>query len=94
MELRPELEPDVAAQAPDDGSLTDYDHRHLITYLRLLDADADEVSWEDAARCILRLDPHRHPKASRDTYRSHLQRARWMTEVGYVQLLGAANDHS
>ena len=36
----PPLDPDVADTAPSDSVLTVYDEEHLITYLRLLDADA------------------------------------------------------
>jgi hypothetical protein len=35
------LDPDVADTAPSDSVLTVYDEEHLITYLRLLDADAE-----------------------------------------------------
>ena len=37
----PPLDPDVADLAPDDPVLTAYDEQHVVTYLRLLDADAD-----------------------------------------------------
>jgi hypothetical protein len=36
---KPPLDPDVADTAPSDSVLTVYDEEHLITYLRLLDAD-------------------------------------------------------
>ena len=35
----PPLDPPVADAAPTDGILTGYDEQHLVTYLRLLDAD-------------------------------------------------------
>ena len=35
---KPPLDPPVADQAPTAGDLTAYDHEHLVTYLRLLDA--------------------------------------------------------
>ena len=38
---KPPLDPPVADQAPVADGLTDYDHEHLVTYLRLLDADAE-----------------------------------------------------
>jgi len=38
---KPPLDPDVADAAPIDSMLTPYDHEHLITYLRLIDADAE-----------------------------------------------------
>jgi hypothetical protein len=37
---KPPLNPDVADTAPADSVLTVYDEEHVITYLRLLDADA------------------------------------------------------
>jgi hypothetical protein len=37
----PSLDPDVADEAPTAATLTGYDHGHLVTYLRLLDADAE-----------------------------------------------------
>jgi hypothetical protein len=37
---KPPLDPDVADTAPTDSVLTLYDEEHIITYLRMLDADA------------------------------------------------------
>jgi hypothetical protein len=37
---KPPLNPDVADTASSDSVLTVYDEEHVITYLRLLDADA------------------------------------------------------
>ena len=37
---KPPLDPDVADTAPSNSVLTVYDEEHIITYLRLLDADA------------------------------------------------------
>jgi hypothetical protein len=36
---KPPLDPDVADLAPTSPALTGYDEQHLVTYLRLLDAD-------------------------------------------------------
>jgi hypothetical protein len=36
----PPLDPDVADTAPTTTTLTGYDEQHLITYLRLLDAES------------------------------------------------------
>ena len=44
MQTRP-LDPDVADTAPSDFVLTVYDEEHVITYLRLLDADAVGADW-------------------------------------------------
>jgi len=81
------LDPDVADTAPTDPALTPYDHEHLITYLRLLDADDEGVDWREVARIVLHLDPGREPVRARQAFESHLNRAKWMTEHGYRQML-------
>jgi hypothetical protein len=35
--------------------LTPYDEEHLITYLRLLDADAEGAEWHEVAKIVLPL---------------------------------------
>jgi hypothetical protein len=77
----------IADTAPADAQLTDYDKSHLVTYLRLLDAAAENAPWEEAARIILGLDPAKHAEAARHIYDSHLARARWMSDHGYRDLL-------
>jgi Uncharacterized conserved protein (DUF2285) len=83
----PPLGPDVADAAPSDSVLTVYDEEHLITYLRLLDADAQGADWRDVARIVLHLDPEHESNRARRAYESHLSRAKWMTEHGYRHLL-------
>jgi hypothetical protein len=68
-------------------ALTAYDKEHLITYPRLLDADAGGVDWAEASRVILHIDPDREPNRARRAYNSHLKRSKWMTEFGYRYLL-------
>jgi hypothetical protein len=84
---KPRLDPDVTDTAPTDSMLTPYDHEHLITYLRLLDADAEGADWQEVARIVLHIDPEREPARARQAFDSHLARARWMTEHGYRHLL-------
>ncbi|MGL3111794.1 DNA -binding domain-containing protein [Bradyrhizobium sp. BR 1432] len=84
---KPPLDPDVADLAPTDSMLTPYDHEHLITYLRLLDADAEGANWEEVAQIVLHIDPEREPHRARRAYKSHLNRAKWMTEYGHGHLL-------
>ena len=55
----PPLDPDVADLAPSDPSLTLYDHEHAITYMRLLDADAEGADWREVAQIVLHIDPDR-----------------------------------
>ena len=42
------LDPHVADTAPSESVLTVYDEEHVITYLRLLDADAKGADWREA----------------------------------------------
>jgi hypothetical protein len=86
---KPPLNPPVDDQAPDDDVLTRYDHEHLLTYLRLLDADAEGADWAEVARVVLHIDPLHEPKRAKRAWESHLARAKWMTEHGYRNLLCA-----
>jgi hypothetical protein len=90
---KPPLDPDVADVAPADSALTVYDEEHIITYLRLLGADAAGADWQKVARIVLHLDPEGEPDRARRAFDSHLARAKWMTEYGYRHLLrgGASN---
>ena len=83
----PPLDPDVANVAPTDSALTGYDQEHLVTYLRLLDADTEGADWREVARVVLHIDPDREPDRARYAFDSHLARAKWMTEHGYRHLL-------
>ena len=84
---KPPLDPDIADTAPSGSVLTPYDHEHAITYLRLLDADAEGADWRKVARIVLHIDPEREPERARQAHESHLNRAKWMTEYGYRHLL-------
>jgi len=72
---------------PESEKLTKYDERHLVTYLRLLDAAEEGADWREAISIIFHLDPERNPTRAKTIYDSHLARARWMTEHGYRHLL-------
>jgi hypothetical protein len=85
---KPPLHPEVADTAPSDSVLTVYDEEHLVTYLRLLDAEAEGADWREVARIVLRLDPEHEPDRARRAFDSHLSRAKWMAEHGYRHLLG------
>jgi hypothetical protein len=66
---------------------------HLVKYLRLLDADADGAGWLEVARIVLNLDVEKEPARSKRVWQSHLARAKWMTEIGYRQLLRGGAPH-
>jgi len=90
---KPPLNPDVADIAPTDSVLTVYDEEHIITYLRILDADAEGADWREVAQLVLHVDPELEPDRARRAFDTHLTRAKWMTEHGYRHLLrgGAPN---
>lgn len=77
----------VGEMAPNDPGLTDYDRAHLVTYVRLLDAEASGADWREAARHLLGADPDGRSDAARLSYETHANRARWMAKEGYLKLL-------
>lgn len=72
---------------PDCLRVTPYDESHLVTYLRLLDADAEGADWREVVAIIFGLDPAEDPERAKTVHESHLARARWMTQIGYRFLL-------
>jgi len=83
----PPLNPDVADLAPDGAELTDYDEEHAVTYVRMLDADAEGADWREVARIVLHIDPDIEGDRARRAFDSHLSRAKWISNKGYRQLL-------
>ena len=83
----PPLDPPVSDSAPTESILLEYDKQRLVTYLRLLDAEAEGADWREVARVVLHIDPEREPDRAKRAWESHLARARWMTEAGYQHLL-------
>lgn len=90
---KPPLDPSVSDIAPVETFLTGYDQQHLVTYLRLLDADADKADWREVAKLVLHIDPEREPERAKRAWGSHLARAKWMTESGYRHLLRGDTPH-
>jgi hypothetical protein len=90
---KPPLDPLVDDQAPEADVLIGYDQEHLVTYLRLLDADAEGADWTEVARMVLHIDPSQEPERARRAWESHLKRAKWMTEHGYRHLLQGGAPH-
>lgn len=89
----PPPNPPIADRAPTDAVLTGYDEQHLVTYLRLLDADAQHADWREVAQIVLHIDPYKESRRARRAWESHLARARWMTEHGYRYLLRGGAPH-
>jgi hypothetical protein len=86
----PSLDPDVANIAPNEPVLTAYDEQHVVTYIRLLQAEGEGADWHEVARIVLHIDPEREPERARTAYQSHLARAKWVTEQGRL-LRGAGS---
>ena len=79
--------PEFADEPPQSDRLSAYDERHLVTYLRLLDAEKDGASWEEAVSIIFAIDPASEPDRAQRVYATHLARAKWMTQHGYKHLM-------
>lgn len=67
-------DPKIAEFAPNATQLTPYDEQHAVTYMRLLDAEADKADWREVARIVLGIDPTVDPDRARRTFESHLAR--------------------
>src|SRR5260221_11862523 len=68
---KPPLDPDVADTAPSGSDLTAYEEEHLITYLRLLEADAVAADCGHVARIVLHLDHEHESYGGRSAYESY-----------------------
>ncbi len=90
MRVTPELDPDVEDEAPAAPDITIYDEEHFVTYMRLLDAEADGADWKEVARIVLHRDPVSDETRTRHCWESHLARAQWMTRTGYRRILEQA----
>ncbi|SDR44933.1 Uncharacterized conserved protein [Rhizobiales bacterium GAS113] len=84
---KPPLDRQLADIAPTSDTLTSYDQEHAVTYLRLLDAEADGADWTEVASVVLNIDPKQEPERARNAWQTHLARAKWMTAHGYRHLL-------
>jgi hypothetical protein len=62
---KPPLEPPVADLAPAEPVLTGYEEQHLVTYLRLLDAESEGADWREVAKVVLKIDPDNEPQRAR-----------------------------
>jgi hypothetical protein len=89
----PPPDPPISDVAPTDRNLTGYAQQHLVTYLRLLDADAEGADWQEVAKIVLHIDPEREPDRAKRAWESHLARAKWLTANGYRHLLRGGAPH-
>ena len=89
-----EIDPDVDDVAPTDGGITAYDEQHFVTYLRLLDANAENADWKEVARIVLHRDPAADHERTRQCWESHLGRAQWLSSTGYRRILEQAAERA
>ncbi|WP_416339752.1 DNA -binding domain-containing protein [Paracoccus sp. (in: a-proteobacteria)] len=85
-----ELDPDVDDLAPSGDTITAYDEQHFVTYLRLLDARAEDADWKEVAQIVLHRDPASDEMRTRRCWQSHLERAQWLSCAGYRKILEQA----
>jgi hypothetical protein len=78
--------PTFQDKPPETSCVNPYDERHLVTYLRLLDASAENEDWREIVSVIFGLDATLEPDRAKTVYETHLARAKWMTESGYKDL--------
>lgn len=79
--------PPFEDQPPQLDRVSAYDERHLASYIRLLDAEAEGADWREAVAIIFGLDPVKEPDRAKLVHDSHLARAHWMRDKGYRHLL-------
>lgn len=72
---------------PNSEALTEYDEQHLVTYLRLLDADKEGADWKEVVSIIFGVDTENDSEQSEKIYHSHLARAKWVAQSGFAHLL-------
>jgi hypothetical protein len=73
----PELSYDApVADNASTGSAIENNYRHLITYVRLLDAEAEGAEWREVVRIVLRIDPDKELRRAWRAYEPDLSGAR------------------
>ncbi|MCG7349867.1 hypothetical protein [Sphingomonas sp. ACRSK] len=80
--------------APSGDAVFDYDRRHLLTYAELLDAEKDDIAWQDGALEILGIDPVIDAARAKICWDSHLARARWITGAGLRAAIAAFGEQA
>jgi len=77
----------IADEAPWTDKINAYDYAQFKLYLRLLDAVAANATEEKICKILFNIDAAVEPERARKCLESHLRRARWMTQKGYLDLV-------
>src|SRR3546814_19392815 len=78
---------DFLDEPPVSADLTAYDQAHLKLYMRLLDAEADGVAWEEVVQVLFGLDPAADAIRAAKINAAHLTTAKGMTATATWHLL-------
>ena len=73
--------------APWADEITPYDRDHFKLYMRLHDAHTSGAEFAEIMQVLFDIDAYQEPERARQMHDTHSARARWMTEVGYRQLV-------
>jgi len=68
----PRIDAKVGDIAPSGPALTKYVDERAITYIRMLDADAESADWREVTQIVLRIDAYSEPDRARRTFDTHL----------------------
>lgn len=77
----------LSDEAPTADALTAYDEMNFAIYLSLLHASAEGMGEDQMSQVILGIDPNAEPTRAEKALKSHLDRARWLSESGYRHML-------
>ena len=72
--------------APTGDVITEYDRAHFQDYIRLLDAHSAGMNSDEMCRSILDIDPAEDLDGAQKVLNSHLERAFWMSNIGFRQI--------
>ncbi len=78
---------EAADTPPGTDTITEYDRQHLRLYARLLDADAEGATLSEIVKILFGIDADHEPERAQRLHSEHLERARWMADNGYRDLL-------
>lgn len=74
-------------RTPADKEVTDYDRQCFKLYIMLIDADDSGAKWHEVYEGVFGMEIGEDREKAQAQYEAHLERARWMTTVGFSQLL-------
>ncbi|HEY5236967.1 MAG TPA: DUF2285 domain-containing protein [Rhizomicrobium sp.] len=77
----------IADEAPWSEKVNAYDYAQFKLYLRLLDAVAANATDAKICKVLFNIDADAEPVRAQKCLQSHLKRARFMTEKGYLDLV-------